>query len=132
MPIDYDSYEPKADSQRPAMKWLDVGDSIQGEVIDARDVKTNRGDVVLVYGIRSQDGSEWDVWASTMDLEQQLYAHRVQEGDTVAITFTEFKATASGNMAKLFDIKVEKRQSGSATPVATDNGPSESAGEERF
>ena len=120
MPIDYENHQPKGSDfpDRPNIQFQNIGDGVSGTVLEARQVKTRRGDIVLLYVVDDGEGTEWNLWASTIDLEQQLMDKRVQEGDTISVRFAEVRPLENGSSMKLFDVTVDSVQAVSAAPTA--------------
>lgn len=86
-----------------------AGDSIAGEITELRIATMPDGTRMPALTIRIEDGSEWSLLASQVNLQRALATHRPATGDTIAIVYTgDGEAKAGKSAPKLFDVVVKR------------------------
>jgi hypothetical protein len=99
-------------------KFLAVGDSISGEIIDVGIIKSDYGRTPKVT-IKTED-APMDVFLSQTQLQRKMAKLKPGIGDSVSITFTGTEDRGSGRTLKLFEVKVNAEAPASAPAEAAE------------
>lgn len=81
---------------------LDVGESIEGDLVAARSVRV-KGRDAMIYDIKSPDGKLYSMWG-TAYLDQRMAA--VEKGAYLRITFTEEQDVGQDSPMRVFKVEV--------------------------
>lgn len=89
------------------VKFENVGDSVQGELLSVGIHKWNDGTVSPQLIIRTEDG-EKTVTAGQIRLKAELAEKKPEAGDLIKITLSDIEKRQGGKTLKHFDVQVKK------------------------
>jgi hypothetical protein len=121
MGINWDEFDTPGDYPQP-FKFRNKGDRVAGEVYYIRTTDFGgTADKVPEIWIRADDGTEWGVAASQVNLRRLLCQHRPAVGDRIAIVYSgDATSTKAGfSPAKQFDVALRRKDSPASAAVSS-------------
>lgn len=83
---------------------LQQGDSIEGKLVDRREVANKFNGTTIYYVIEKADGTQASI-AGSADIRSKL--DTVATGSLVRLTFTGYKETDKGSPMKVYTVEVD-------------------------